>query len=149
MKTSAIILLLFASTVSAQTDYLKLSLQDSTLSCGNRDTTITHRLIAKLKAINPDTLTNRQVYYRDFGMCYYDLFYNTADTGRLREAVRQYNLSLKVDSTYIYSWWNAAVSYFFLNDCKTSYAYLKKYLALAPRKDWDMTTINSIKKRCK
>lgn len=137
------------SSIRAQTDYRKLPLWDSMLSCGNQDTVLTHRLIAQLKAINPDTLTNRKIYYKDLGMCYYDLFCHSFDTGRLREAIRQYNLSLKEDSTYYYSWWNAAVSYSLLNDCRNSNLYMKRYLALAPRKSWDKSTISNIKKRCK
>src|ERR1044071_6407169 len=63
------LILLFITTAGitksdAHTDYLKLPLWDSMLSCGNQDTVLTNRLISKLKAINPDTLINSHIYYK-------------------------------------------------------------------------------------
>lgn len=134
----------------AQTDYRKLPLWDSMLSCGNHDTVLTHRLITKLKAINPDTLLNRHIYYKDLGMCYYDLYFNnSSNTANLVEAVKYLEQSAAADSMYDQAQWNLAISYFLLGDCKNSVAHLNKYLATTPRKKRDKGNIASIRKRCK
>lgn len=150
MKISVILFLLINISLEAQTDYLKLPLWDSMLSCGNHDTTLTRRLISNLKAINPDTLANRHVYYKDLGMCYYDLFYNSNDTSYLTEAIKALTTSVTIDSTYYISYWNMAVSYFFLKNCKKCQFYIDKYAALAPRKQLkkDKRQIEGMRKRC-
>lgn len=138
------------SHIQAQTDYLKLPLGDSMLSCGNHDTALTWRLIANLKAINPDTLTNRHVYYKDLGMCYYDLFYNNNDTTYLKEATKALGTSVTIDSTYYLAHWNLAVSYFFLNNCKKCRFHIDKYATLTPRKQLkrDKQQIEGMRKKC-
>lgn len=134
----------------SQHDYLQMPIQDSVLECGNRDSFKTLRLIQLMQSINTDSITsNKQVYYKDLGMCYYNLFIMKSDTSFLRLAIREYDRSIKQDSTYYYSYWNAAVSYYILNDCKHCNAYLQKYMALAPKKNWDKTTMNTMKKRCR
>lgn len=134
----------------AQRDYLEMPIQDSVLECGNRDSARTIRLIRMMQAIDTDSISvNKHVYYKDLGMCYYNLFIMKSDTSFLRFAIREYDKSIMQDSAYYYAYWNAAVSYYILNDCMRCNAYLQKYLALAPKKSWDKTTLNTMKKRCK
>lgn len=134
----------------AQNDYLQMAVKDSLISCENNDSLKTVRLIKLLKSVDIDSISaNRHIYYRDMGMCYYNLFFHGAGTQYLNLAIHEYDLSITQDSTYSLPYWDAAISYYLLKDCKRSNEYLKKYMALAPKREWDKNSIKVIKKGCK
>lgn len=152
MKTFSLLVIfggLNIASAFSQQDYLKMDIQDSVLECGNRDSAKTIRLIGRLVAINPATIdSNRHIYFKDLGMCYYNMFILKQDTSYLRLAIKQYDLSIEADSAYDQPYWNAAISLFILHECIKSKEYMNKYLALVTHKQRKKvkTTVKSINK---
>ncbi len=124
-------IILFSSLAFAQTtDYKVYRKQKQHPTCTVLDSTIVNDVLRELLTLDITPFTsNLDVYYKDLGMAYYQVFLSRKDTALLHSSIAAYSkIKVQTDTDY----WNMMHIHCILGECQKGEAYLKLYREATP-----------------
>lgn len=132
MKTTLLFFfVLFGGVICAQTtDYKIYRNQKQHPTCTVLDSSIVNDILNELLTLDTTPFTsNLDVYYKDLGLAYYQVYLSRKDTALLRSSIDAY-LKIKVPTDADY--WNMMHIHCMLGECQKGEAYLKLYREATP-----------------
>ncbi len=132
MKTTLLFFfVLFGGVICAQTtDYKIYRNQKQHPTCTVLDSSIVNDILNELLTLDTTPFTsNLDVYYKDLGLAYYQVYLSRKDTALLRSSIDAY-LKIKVSTDADY--WNMMHIHCILGECQKGEAYLNLYRGATP-----------------
>jgi hypothetical protein len=112
------------------TDYKVYRKQNQHPTCTVLDSTIVNDVLSELLTLDTTPFTsNLDVYYKDLGLAYYQVYLSRKDTALLRSSIDTY-LKIKVPTDADY--WNMMHIHCMLGECQKGAYYLRLYRAATP-----------------
>jgi hypothetical protein len=132
MKTTFVFFfVLLGGVISAQTtDYKVYRNQKQQPTCTVLDSAIVNDILSELLTLDTTPFkSNLDVYYKDLGLAYYQVYLSRKDTALLRSSIDAY---LKIKAPTDADYWNLMHIHCILGECQKGEAYLKLYREVTP-----------------
>lgn len=150
--SSLVFIMLSATAIAQNSDYLTLKDSLTGINCATRDTTVVNESLRKLAQLNPDGITeNKELYYGDLYNAYYFKFLMSKDSAYVEKQLEVLEELLDEFPENSKGLWESAFTLGYIyDDCERSLDYLDRYIKYSDKEiiEGNQEQVDRLRKKC-